>query len=96
MKKIIFSFNLPVVVLKEGKRYVAYSPALDLSSSGKTFERAKENFTEAAKLFFEEVWRKGTVDQSLGELGWQKVKKEWKPPVVVSQQAETIRVPVSA
>lgn len=47
--------SLPVSVLKEGKRFVAYAPALDLSTSGKTYEEAKERFEEAVTLFFEET-----------------------------------------
>ncbi|MEK7537372.1 MAG: hypothetical protein AAB619_00155 [Patescibacteria group bacterium] len=48
---------LPVSILREGKRFIAYTPALDLSTSGKTFEQAKQRFEEAAELFFEETER---------------------------------------
>jgi len=34
------------------------------------------------------------VAEVLEELGWQKVKKEWKPPVMISHHAETISVPI--
>jgi hypothetical protein len=94
MKKATFQFSLPMAVLKEKKRYVAYTPALDLSTSGRTQKMAQKRFVEATIFFFEECMRKGTLDEVLDELGWQKVKKEWKPPVVVSQQSEMIRVPI--
>lgn len=83
-------FNLPVTILKEGKRFVAYSPALDLSTSGKTFKETQKRFVEAAMIFFEEIIKKKTIDEVLGDLGWKKSKKEWQPPVVVSQKLETI------
>lgn len=89
-------FNFPVSFLKEKKRFVAYTPALDLSTSGKTFEEAKRHFEEASLLFFEELIHKGTIDEVLSELGWQKIKKEWRSPVVISQQSETICVPINA
>ena len=43
--------NLPVLFLKEDKMFVAYSPALDLSTCGKTFEEAKKNFGQAMDIF---------------------------------------------
>ena len=67
-------FNLSIIFLREKKRFVAYSPALDLSTSGKTFEEAKKRFAEASRLFFEEVVRKNTLSEALQDLGWQKIK----------------------
>ena len=87
------SYKLPVTILKEKSRYVAYSPAIDLSTSGKTFDEAQKRFAEASLLFFEEIIKEKTADEVLGGLGWNKVNKNWKPPVVVSQQSETITVP---
>jgi len=92
MKKISFQFRLPVTFLREGKRFVAYSPALDLSTSGKTFKEAQKRFFEAAMIFFEEIAKKGTFDEVLANLGWQKVKKDWQPPMIVSQKLETLNV----
>lgn len=87
------SYKLPLMVLKERNRYVAYSPAIDLSTSGKTFEEAQKKFLEASFLFFEEIVREKTDEEVLSGLGWNKVNKNWRPPVVVSQQNETITVP---
>jgi len=86
-------YTLPLTVLKEKNRYVAYSPAIDLSTSGKTFSEAQKRFLEASLLFFEEIIQEKTADEVLGSLGWEKVRKNWQPPVVVSQQSETITVP---
>ena len=95
MKKMAPLFNLSVVFLREGKSFIAYSPALDLSTSAASFEKARERFVEAAKIFFEEIIKKGTIEEVLGELGWEKHNKQWQPPVVVSQETESIRIPVA-
>lgn len=58
-------FNLPVTFLKEKDRFVAYTPALDLSTSGETLEEARKRFVEAAMLFFEEITKRGTFDEAL-------------------------------
>ncbi len=94
MKKVNLQFKLQVSFLKERRRFVAFTPSLDLSTSGKSLAEAKKHFEEASFLFFEEAIKKGTLSDVLEELGWQKIKKEWKPPLVVSQESETINVPV--
>lgn len=94
-KSKLLHLNLPVTFLREKKRFVAYSPALDLSTSGKNFEEAQKRFVEIARLFFDEIINKGTVDEILENLGWEKIKAHWQPPVVVSQQPETVSIPVS-
>lgn len=65
MGKIGFQTKLSVNFLREGKRFIAYSPALDLSTSGKTYEEAKRRFQEAAQLFFEETMKKGVLKDVL-------------------------------
>ncbi len=90
------SFNLPVIITKLGKRFVAYTPALDISTSGKTARDAQKNFTELAYLFFEEIGEAGTTDEVLHELGWSKQRKQWTPPTVVSSSALGIRIPAFA
>lgn len=55
-------FNLPVSIIKEGKSYMAYTPALDLSTSGKNYEESKKRFSEAVDIFFEEIIKKGTIE----------------------------------
>ena len=88
MAKVNYRFALPVSILKEGKTFVAYTPALDLSTVGDTFEEAKQRFEEAVQIFFEEITSRGTVNEALLELGWQKQNNDYVPPVVVSHQTE--------
>lgn len=73
--------GLPVVFFKERKTFIAYSPALDLSSSGTTMLQAKKNFVAMLDLLLEELVAHGTLDQFLMEMGWLKRKKEWQSPV---------------
>ena len=93
MKVAKLAFNLPVSIFKEGKLYVAHTYALDLSTSGKSLEQAKERFIEATNLFFEELNNMGTLEQVLLDLGWEKDNKNWLPPVQVSHELETFAIP---
>lgn len=91
---IKINFSLPVSFLKEGKYFVAYTPALDISTSGKTFEEAKKRFGEVVVIFFEELLQKGTLDKVLTELGWRKVQKTWSPPILVASEIKSFSIPL--
>lgn len=93
MHKSIKSVNLPVSFLKESDQFVAYTPALDLSTSGETLEEAKKNFTEAVEIFFDEIISMGTFEEVLLDLGWKKQAHDLIPPLVVSQGMESVSVP---
>ena len=90
----MFKTNLPVVFLRERDKFIAYSPVLDISTSGDTFEQAKKRFAELTGIFFEEINRKGTTQNVLENLGWQKVRKEWQSPVLISQDREMVNISV--
>ena len=87
------SFKLPVTITKQGKRFVAYSPALDISTSGKSKKDAQKRFEELVALFLEEIVERGTLPDVLSELGWRKAQKKWSPPRVVSSKHLGIRIP---
>jgi predicted RNase H-like HicB family nuclease len=89
-------FQLSVIFIREGRSIVAYAPALDLSTCGDTLAEAKRNFKEAAILFFETLEEWGTTEKVLKELGWQKDKNNWQPPVVISPKAYSVGIPVHA
>ncbi len=95
MKNVAIKFSLPVSILKEGKSFIAYTPALDLSTSGNTFEDAQKNFNEAVNIFFEELIEMGTLDDVLMGLGWQKQNKVLVPPIVVANQTENFSIPLT-
>jgi hypothetical protein len=91
------SYKIPVNVFKEDDKYVAYTPVLDLATSGSTLKETQRRFHEAVVLFFEEIYNAGTADEVLTSLGWKKAKKSsstpWIPPEVISNRTETFRVP---
>ena len=91
--------SLQVNISKQGKRFVAHSPALDISTSGKSEAEAKSRFTDLIPLFFEELDAAGTTDDVLSELGWKKDgvarTSGWKPPVTKNEQMQ-VRIPVAA
>jgi len=60
-KKLNLRFSLPVTFLREGKYFIAHTPALDISTSAETFEKAKTRFTELVDIFFEELIEKGAT-----------------------------------
>jgi len=93
MRKIPLEFKLTISFIKEGNRVVAYSPALDLSTSGKNHSDARKRFEEIVSIFFEELIKNGTAKEALGNLGWKKTPTTWNPPIVISQESQTIRVP---
>lgn len=74
--------HVQVVLFKEEETWVAYCPALELSSYGVNKEDAKAAFEEAMNIFIEETERKGTLERFLLKLGWQ---LQQKPKAVYNQ-----------
>ena len=80
--------SLTVNIAQQGSRFLAYSPALDISTSGKDEAEAKKRFEELVDIFFEELQESGMTDEVLTELGWHKsqttssahIKPQWVPP----------------
>ena len=91
--KTNMQLKIPVSIFKEDATFIAYSPVLDLSTSGKSFEVVQKRFKEAVIIFFEELSDKGTLNQVLTGLGWKKVRSEWNPPMLVSHELANISVP---
>ena len=87
--------KIPVLFFKEGSKFIAYSPAIQLSTCGDTEEQARKRFAEAAQIFFDEIVKMGTADDVLTECGWKKVteKNSWTPP---EYKQELIQIPAGA
>ncbi len=96
MKNSFIQFKLPVSIIKESKKFVAYSPALDLSTSGNSIKQAQSRFEEAVDIFFEEIIEKGTLSKVLTNLGWKQIKMKWTPPTIVEQKNQNVKVRVNA
>lgn len=84
--------QLPVSIFREGAHFIAYTPVLDLSTSGKDYTQAVKRFHEAVGIFFEEVMKKNALDEVLTNLGWRKVKKQWTPPLLISQESRRVEL----
>lgn len=93
MPPVQIEANFPVTIFREGKDFIAYTPALDLSTVGKTHAEVRERFQEAVTLFLEELIKHGTLDDVLTSLGWKQHQKKWSPPVFVSHEVRTLRIP---
>lgn len=91
--------KLSVIFYKEGNKFIAYSPALDLSTSANTFEKAKKRFEEITDIFFNELVKMGTLEDVLIECGWKKArrpKSHWIPPHFITQTEEVFQIPCPA
>ncbi|KKT93775.1 MAG: hypothetical protein UW94_C0004G0060 [Parcubacteria group bacterium GW2011_GWA2_45_14] len=85
--------SIPVSIFKEDKVFVAYTPALDVSTCADTLAEVKKRFAELVGIFFEELERKGTINEVLESMGWKKVKSSWSAPVEVEHSIESFEVP---
>lgn len=93
-KSVNINFSLPVTILREGKYFVAYTPALDLSTSAESFEKAKTRFQEIVKIFLQELTEKKTLEKVLSDLGWKKIQKSWSPPRIVANESAEFNIPI--
>ena len=75
-------FNLSVTVFKQGDAYIAYTPALDISSYGKSKAEAQSNFNELVDTFFASFEDARELGQVLDSMGWTKDKTIWQPPKI--------------
>ncbi|GAB2857614.1 hypothetical protein [Hymenobacter ruber] len=72
-----------LLVLDDTGQYVAYCPALELSSYGDTEAEAEAAFEETLQFFIQDTAERGTLDRLLLALGWRLVKKPtpiYEPP----------------
>lgn len=86
------SITLPVTIFQEDGSFVAYTPALDLSTAAPTEAEAKRMFGEAVHAFFEELTEAGTLFTVLQELGWTIDQGHPTPPKVIEHRMMDIRV----
>ena len=93
---MLLYMKLPVTIFKEGGQFVAYTPALDISTAGKDAADAEKKFIELVSIFLEETVTAGTTAEVLTDLGWQKQQETWIPPTIASPLFIDINLPVFA
>lgn len=65
-----YRFQLAFYVFQENEVYIAYCPALDISTSGRDFNDAVANFYECFQLHIECCVEQGTLYDDLLTYGW--------------------------
>ena len=83
--------QVDVLLFEEYGSFVAYCPALELSSYGDDQSDAKKAFDGAMKIFIKETTTKGTLEKYLLKLGWhlqQKPKMVYQPPTFSIQESK--------
>lgn len=110
--RIEYKTNIPVLLLKEDGVIVAYTPALNLGSCGRTQADAVKRLGDAIKLFLSELVEMGTLDKALKELGWQSAEENRFlvpriseqpakiqkniPTHILARRSMNVRIPVTA
>jgi predicted RNase H-like HicB family nuclease len=77
-------FSFDVHIFKECDTYVAYVPALDVSSCGATDDEARRNIRDAVRGFLASSADLGTLDEILQEAGYEREGEKWRAPEFVS------------
>jgi predicted RNase H-like HicB family nuclease len=85
-------FSFDTHIFKEGDTYVAYVPALDVSSCGATDEEARRNIRDAVRGFLTASEQMGTLDEILREAGYQNEAGRWRAPEFVSMDRLTMSI----
>jgi predicted RNase H-like HicB family nuclease len=85
-------FSFDVHIFKEGDAFVAYVPALDLSSCGATDDEARRNIRDAVRGFLESSTDMGTLEDILQEAGYKREGGRWRAPEFVSVDRLTMSV----
>jgi predicted RNase H-like HicB family nuclease len=80
----IRDFSFDAHIFKEGDTYVAYVPALDVSSCGATDEEARLNIRDAVRGFLAASEDLGTLDEILQKAGYAPEGDGWRAPEFVS------------
>ena len=87
------NLSFTVHLFREGDRYVAHVPELDISSCGETQEKARANIKDAVRGFLEAAEdNKGILDEILEEAGYQRIGAEWKGPEFVGIDRVTMNL----
>ena len=80
-------------IFREGKTFVASAQELDISSCGRSKEKAFTNLKEAVRLFLEEAEKMGTLETILEEAGYKKTKATLQVPKPINVQRVSLPVP---
>jgi sulfur transfer complex TusBCD TusB component (DsrH family) len=80
--------QLEVLVFQELDSYLAYCPALNLSTYGDSLNDAKDAFEDVLKCYLEDSAKMGTLDEDLKAHGWTTNFSINKPTVTPPKQVD--------
>ncbi|MHC5310638.1 hypothetical protein ACYSNM_11335 [Myroides sp. LJL116] len=81
--------NVTLLSFKEKDTFIVYTPQLDLSGYGSTYEDALKSFETSLEMFLDYTLNKKTVHKVLIDLGWHLMKGSEKKPKKVSAPSLT-------
>ena len=88
--------QLSVVIMKEGKYFIAYAPALDYSTCGRSVEEAQRMFGKGVKIFLSECVKMGTLESVLSDCGWRRIERpvpHFVPPAFITNTQQEVEIP---
>ena len=94
MRKTRIDLDIPLVFMKEGGAFVAFSPALDLYEHGDNYEDVFDAFRRKLTIFLAELVKMGTLEKVLLDCGWTKIKNKLTPPQIIDRKIESVHVSV--
>ena len=83
-----------VQIWKEGNQYVAHAMPLDVMSAGPSPEEARRALDEAVRLFVLTAKDHGTLEEVLGEAGYELQDGVWAPPPAITFERQSTAVAV--
>jgi len=93
-KEVVMAIEYTVQIWKEGEHYIAHAMPLDVMSSGKTPEEAKNAVREAVNLFIATARDIGTLNEILEECGYYVRDKETVSPSWISVEKQQVELSV--
>lgn len=84
--------QVDLISFKDGKYYVAYIPALNLSAHSEKRHDAVTDLQDAVSLFFEYWIKSGKLDEKLLSLGWEPITDDTGKMLPSN---ESIKIPYS-
>lgn len=79
-----------VQIWKEGNQYVAHAMPLDVMSSGRSPENAREALQEAVSLFIQTAREMGTLEEVLEDSGYELKAGDWSSPAWISVEKRSL------
>lgn len=95
-RSLEFSVKLAVQFKDEDGYVIARSPDLDVCSQGGNKEEATHNLVEAVQLFLESCYRRGVLDETLHECGFQPAEEIHKQSMEEADEVVNVPLPLLA